>query len=548
MIVAAGILILAPDPRTGADTALMLLRGGGSDHPWEWAFPGGHVEAGESLAEAAARECEEECGLGVHPELLKESWTRGVAKAEFAAPLDGDPPGTPVTPSEDVDFTTFLHRIKSQFEPVLCDEHVAWCWAPVERPPGPVHPGAAVALGRLRWNELDVARAIADGRLMSPVHYENVWLFALRITGTGVAYRSGLKEYVWREPAEWLNDEFLARCNGLQVIWVHPKGATLDSTEFAQRSIGAIFLPYLKDQDVWGVAKVYDDEAAREMRDQQVSTSPTVVFGPESGNERLTMEDGKRILVEGRPRLLDHVAICAAGVWDKGGAPVGVDRAGVVEPVADAEMTAEQHFSESQRLLKERAKALEAGDKGRAADLMARSKDHAEHAMHMKNAARRGAKPVGFDEYKHRMDAEWSEGNHPRGPDGQFFHGTSSANAKAIRKEGMDPAKSPFKVNYLTESRGEASKYSKLSSKSGQLGSVLKINPKGLNPKLLKKDPTAGIWQYHGHIGPEHISEDAAQAPAGGSASTLDALTGMVAADSNNLRGRLLALRARTLR
>jgi 8-oxo-dGTP pyrophosphatase MutT (NUDIX family) len=335
MIVAAGILIIAPDPRNGHDTALMLLRGGGSDHPFEWSFPGGQQEPPESIEECAARETVEECGLAVDPSTLTESWTRSIAPAEPQP--SSFLPDAPVVQSDDVDFTTFLHRVNAQFQPSMCDEHIAWCWAPVEHPPTPVHPGAMTALGRLKWNELDVARAMADGRLMSPVRYMNMWLWAIRITGTGAAYRIGLQEFVWREPEEWLTDEFLARCNGLQVIWVHPKNATLDSKEFAQRTIGSIFLPYIKGDEVWGIAKVYDDEAAHEMLDSQVSTSPTVVFGPESGSERLTTEEGQKLLIEGIPRLLDHVAICAAGVWDKGGDPVGVDRSAFLEPIADAQ-------------------------------------------------------------------------------------------------------------------------------------------------------------------------------------------------------------------
>jgi 8-oxo-dGTP pyrophosphatase MutT (NUDIX family) len=369
MIVAAGILILAPDPRTGAETALMLQRGGGSDHPFEWAFPGGQQEGLESVAECASRECEEECGLVVDPRTLIEPWTRGIAPAE--QPFAGMSTET-VMQLDDVDFTTFIHRIPSQFRPILCDEHDAWCWAPVERPPQPVHPGALTALGRLRWNELECARAIAAGQLMSPIRYMNMWLFALRISGTGAAYRVGLKEFVWREPAEWLNEEFLARCNGLQVIWTHPPKATLDSKEFAQRTIGSIFLPYIKGDEVWGIAKIYDEEAAQEMRDSQVSTSPTVVFGPESGGERLTMEDGQRVLIEGVPRLVDHVAICAAGVWDKGETPMGVDRAAALEPVADAQPL--RYNKEGLKRLQRRAEnLLKKDERGRALSLRART-------------------------------------------------------------------------------------------------------------------------------------------------------------------------------
>ncbi len=79
-------------------------------------------------------------------------------------------------------------------------------------------------------------------------------------------------------------------------------------------------------EEVWCVAKVYDDATNKLLNDEQLSTSPAVVFGPESENERVTLENGRVILVEGKPRLLDHLAVCEKGVWDKGGPAVGIER------------------------------------------------------------------------------------------------------------------------------------------------------------------------------------------------------------------------------
>jgi hypothetical protein len=38
----------------------------------------------------------------------------------------------------------------------------------------------------------------------------------------------------------------------------------------------------------------------------------------------MTLEDGSVLLIEGKPSLLDHVAICELGVWDKGKDPEGI--------------------------------------------------------------------------------------------------------------------------------------------------------------------------------------------------------------------------------
>ena len=174
-------------------------------------------------------------------------------------------------------------------------------------------------------NELDIARLIQSGELPSPQHVNNMWLFKLRITGTGTAYRTKLDQYVYREPDNYLNDEFLARCNGLSVIWEHPEKNKLDSKEFSDRIIGSIFIPYIQDDEVWGIAKIYDEEAAKLMIDKQLSTSPAVIFSNEIlENSNVIINSDTSVLVEGKPSILDHLAICEIGVWDKGGEPSGV--------------------------------------------------------------------------------------------------------------------------------------------------------------------------------------------------------------------------------
>src|ERR1019366_258253 len=155
------------------------------------------------------------------------------------------------------------------------------------------HPGALLAVRRLSMTELDAARAVMSGELSSPHLFHNLALFALRITGTGAAYRLGLDEYVWRDPSIYLNDEFLARCNGLPVVVYHPEETDrLDTKEFRNRVVGSIMLPYIKDDEVWGNARINDMDAAKIMAENQLSTSPGVVFKASEISNQVTMKNG----------------------------------------------------------------------------------------------------------------------------------------------------------------------------------------------------------------------------------------------------------------
>ncbi|HAM4766487.1 TPA: DUF2213 domain-containing protein [Escherichia coli] len=177
--------------------------------------------------------------------------------------------------------------------------------------------------------ELEVAERIRDGTVPSPVKFSNMWLVNLRITGTGLAYRAGLKEHVWRDPKLYLNEEFLRRCNGLPVIANHPDDAVLTEEDFKSRIVGSVMLPYIRGDEVWAVCRVYLQSIVEEIAEGDVSTSPSVVFNSTSGNVEV-QEGDTNFLIEGVPFLVDHIALVtkahgSLGVWDKNRIPAGVE-------------------------------------------------------------------------------------------------------------------------------------------------------------------------------------------------------------------------------
>lgn len=121
---AAGIVFVAPDGK-----ALFLRRGPGGDHPGEWCFPGGGLEAGETAEDAAKREALEEIGALPYGE-----------RAAFDESDNG----------EGKTYTTFRQHIAHPFTPRLNPEHTAHEWAPLEAPPQPLHPGVQALMLRLQ--------------------------------------------------------------------------------------------------------------------------------------------------------------------------------------------------------------------------------------------------------------------------------------------------------------------------------------------------------------------------------------------------------------
>lgn len=339
-----------------------------------WCQPGGTVEPGELAIDAARREVLEEVGYQ----------------------YDG-----PLTPhSVYGDYLTFRAEVPERFEAKLNDESLAAGWFHIDDLPKPLHQPFAEMLAQQALNETEVAALIADGTLSSPQFFINMWMFAIRVTGTGVTWRSADQQMAFRNPDDYLNPEFLQRVAGVPLIWLHPEKNKLDSDEFAKRVIGTLTNSWVADNgEVWTIGRVYDAEAAEIMATRQLSTSPTVTYS--EAQDSIIKIDGQPLLVEGSPVLLDHVAICEQGVWDKLLAPTGVKSDSIPN---EAEKMDEEKFVE---LFNKCMDARMAKADSEAADLKAKA--DAEEAKAKADAEEKAAKEKADAEAKEKADAEEAE-------------------------------------------------------------------------------------------------------------------------------------------
>jgi colicin import membrane protein len=169
-------------------------------------------------------------------------------------------------------------------------------------------------------NELQVAERIADGTLPSPQQFGASWYWAIRISGTGCAWRESVGEFCIREPSIWLTPEMCRRATGLPILIDHPASGTLDSPEFAARCVGVTTYAYVRGDELWAIARILDSGANEILAaGAYEDTSPAVTFEPGTG-ARIDI-GGKALLIEPEPMLLDHACLTAKGVWTRDGPP-----------------------------------------------------------------------------------------------------------------------------------------------------------------------------------------------------------------------------------
>ncbi|MDE4034200.1 NUDIX domain-containing protein [Enterobacter asburiae] len=355
-----------------------------------WCPPGGTVEPGELAIDAARREVLEEVGYQ----------------------YDG-----PLTPhSVYGDYLTFRAEVSERFEAKLNDESLAAGWFHIDDLPKPLHQPFAEMLAQQALNETEVAALIADGTLSSPQFFINMWMFAIRVTGTGVTWRSADQQMAFRNPDDYLTPEFLQRVAGVPLIWLHPEKNKLDSDEFAKRVIGTLTNSWVADNgEVWAIARVYDAEAAEIMATRQLSTSPTVTYS--EMQDSIIKIDGQPLLVEGSPVLLDHVAICEQGVWDKLLAPTGVKSDSIpneAEKMDEEKIVALINKAIDARMAKADSEAADLKAKADAEEAAKKEKadaeaKEAEEAKAKADAEEKAAKEKADAEAKEKADAEEAE-------------------------------------------------------------------------------------------------------------------------------------------
>lgn len=68
----------------------------------------------------------------------------------------------------------------------------------------------------------------------------NITLFAMRISGTGWAYRGGdRQEYAYRSRDDWLTPEVMQACQEMPVVLEHPEETPVITDDFyRERSVG----------------------------------------------------------------------------------------------------------------------------------------------------------------------------------------------------------------------------------------------------------------------------------------------------------------------
>ena len=293
-------------------------------------------------------------------------------------------------------------------------------------------------------NDYQTAEAMRDGA-PSPQKFGDFWLFDVRITGTGAAFRDQLDEYAYRDPELWTSPEFVKRCNGLPLIFEHPEKSGLTSEEFRERAIGTIILPYVKGEETWGIAKVYDSDAAHLMVTSHKSTSPGVT--PPKGAIATELEGGggKRVLNEGLPFLVDHLAVCERGVWDANQPEVSGIRIDTITKEHESSMTPEEEAklkAERDDAVKRADEALRRADAAEAKEKEREDKARKDAEAETERAAVEKAAQEKADRKKRhdceRMDGESDEMWDKRKADARK---DESEEEKKEREEREDAAK-----------------------------------------------------------------------------------------------------------
>ena len=141
--------------------------------------------------------------------------------------------------------------------------------------------------------------------------------YAMRLSGLGLAERNNNDKVALydRDKCAFTQNDFMKLYANLPVCVAHPEingEKVLLGYDNAEQIIGNTIYSYLKDNEIWVIARIHNKDAINAMESNDFSTSPHFV----STQIQKTLENGDVIYVES-PVLINHLAIVASGFWDK---------------------------------------------------------------------------------------------------------------------------------------------------------------------------------------------------------------------------------------
>lgn len=169
--------------------------------------------------------------------------------------------------------------------------------------------------------ETEILNAYRLGLQSGIVEDENCFYIPVRVTGVGDTIRideSGNPYVEERLKAEYFTPEVLEACSRLPITLEHPEGQLLSpKTIDTAKIIGLTLHAYIKDEEIWAIAKVFDKSIIKLFGKEICSTSPGI-----SCFYVIITGDGK---VKEAPAEINHLAFVSRGHWDQKAGSVGFD-------------------------------------------------------------------------------------------------------------------------------------------------------------------------------------------------------------------------------
>lgn len=142
------------------------------------------------------------------------------------------------------------------------------------------------------------------------IESDNSFYIPLRVTGTGESLRNdGCGVFVEdRQQSEFFTSKVLEACAHLPVTLGHPDGMLSEGGLANAPIVGNTILSYIKGDEIWAVAKIYDKSILEKLGREINSTSPGVVS--------VSQDRGDGVYAE-KPLEINHLALVDKGHWDK---------------------------------------------------------------------------------------------------------------------------------------------------------------------------------------------------------------------------------------